>query len=152
MKNHHGFDTLEIFPPRAFYPSLLPCTPILIRISVTSPTPCGFLPRLALLLVTLFLNFVAASPTNCAYELIGPCTKFRETCPGKWGFPGQAGKKRTPMRPSVRQQGRCFSPATVWFIQKVGDVHLVALKAQLATKYLQPRSRIASLAAAVGVF
>lgn len=68
-------------PARALYPSLL--SPTLIRISVTSPAPCGFLSRLALLLVTLFPNFVAASPTNCTYELTGSCTKFRKTCPGK---------------------------------------------------------------------
>lgn len=85
IKNHHGLDTLEIFPRKRAPSDLFP--PILIRISVTSPVPCGFLPRLALLLVTLFPNFVAASLTNYVYEFTGPCMKFCETCPGKRSFP-----------------------------------------------------------------
>jgi len=111
------------------------------NIRYISTTSCGFLSRLALLLVTLFLNFVAASPTNCAYKLTGSCTKFHKTCLGKRSsflpfFPLFLRPTETSMRPTMHcQWGPRFSPVTVWFIQKMGDIHLVALKAQPATKY-----------------
>lgn len=119
MKSHQGFGTLGTFPrersTRTYFP------PTLLRISVTFPTPFGFLPRLALLLVTSFFNFL-----TYVHELTGLCVKFGETVPGKReSSPERRKKHRCDRRDGAPAGSSLFSRSDMIYSEDGRDVHLV---------------------------
>lgn len=130
-------------PARTLYPNLFPSSPYTDPNIRYIPNSVWFSAAIG----TLTRNFVSQFPCRIAYvyELTGPCMKFCETVPGKRGFPRTKEEACTDTTDAtVRQRDRRFSPAAIWFIQKVGETYTwsVTLKAEPATS---TRSRIAGL-------